>query len=434
VPKGGFVMLKPEVAIVAPASASLAELAKDINAAHLKAVHAVRASLKHACRVGDLLCAAKQKVGHGHWLAWLSQNVRFSERTAQDYMRLHHWRGSFESNPQFAADLTIREALSLLTSEKSEGAPGGQSGPPSSPETASPPDPGTEERIMPYVAPGPTPVPKAISSLAEAGFLDLESVDVLLKVRNDYGDEVVRTWPPEIFNPPLTDEHIWPVLNSYRPLDQPTLWPILKFLDSPAEEAVKKAFLVWVNDARCRGTIPHWELTAFWYAAQAVRLTARLPSPLTAAQLAKHVSTWRKHFRTALAWFVTDGFGEYKDLPDQEADPEGAEMWWLYRSDLRHAGVAEEAEALRAAYRLGSDAWKAARSRYPGLWASCRAGILDNEASEESYLLPSGMQGRLDRRTNGSSTDVSQDEARPAETGEQHTLSPQTDSSAATGQ
>jgi hypothetical protein len=36
---------------------------------------------------------------------------------------------------------------------------------------------------------------------------------------------------------------------------------------------------------------------------------------------------------------MTDGFGEYAVLPDPKVDLEGFQMWWGYRSDLRHAGV-----------------------------------------------------------------------------------------------
>jgi hypothetical protein len=264
--------------------------------------------------------------------------------------------------------------------------------------------------MEPYVAPGATPVPVTISSLADAGFLDQASVAVLLQIRNDYGDEVVRAWDPEVFEryPLQTDGDIWEVLNHLRPLDHPSLWPIGTFTDSPAEEAVKEAVGVWYADVvRRGGKIPHWEITAFWFAAQAVRLASRLPSPLTATQLANHVAVWRESFRTALAWFITGGFdGKYTECPKFDADPEGWQTWWGYRSDLRHAGVHKEAEVLRTVDRGGPDGWAAVLSRFPGLWMSYLSCLYDIDEWGGSYPLPSYMQGRLD----GLTRELSEDE------------------------
>lgn len=60
--------------------------------------------------IGQRLIEAKEMLPHGQWLTWLTDQVEFSERTAQDFMRLaREW-----SNPQTLADLGKAKALKLL--------------------------------------------------------------------------------------------------------------------------------------------------------------------------------------------------------------------------------------------------------------------------------------------------------------------------------
>ena len=60
--------------------------------------------------IGERLIEAKEQLGHGEWLPWLTEKVDFSERTAQNFMRLaREWR-----NPQTLADLGASKALTLL--------------------------------------------------------------------------------------------------------------------------------------------------------------------------------------------------------------------------------------------------------------------------------------------------------------------------------
>ncbi len=64
------------------------DLADKINEAHKLAREHAESAIDYAFRVGDLLTEAKDKVPHGKWLPWLRENVKFSERSAQAYMRL----------------------------------------------------------------------------------------------------------------------------------------------------------------------------------------------------------------------------------------------------------------------------------------------------------------------------------------------------------
>lgn len=61
--------------------------------------------------IGQRLLEAKEMLPHGEWLPWLTERVEFSERTAQNFMRLaREW-----SNPQTLADLGVAKALTLLS-------------------------------------------------------------------------------------------------------------------------------------------------------------------------------------------------------------------------------------------------------------------------------------------------------------------------------
>ena len=60
--------------------------------------------------IGQRLIEAKAILPRGEWLPWLEERVEFSERSAQNFMRLaREW-----SNPQALADLGASKALTLL--------------------------------------------------------------------------------------------------------------------------------------------------------------------------------------------------------------------------------------------------------------------------------------------------------------------------------
>jgi hypothetical protein len=92
----------------------LPDLAERINAEHEQAEAGLRAGLLHARNAGELLIQAKAQVPHGGWLPWLAENVCFSERTAQAYMRVARRWEELQSNPQRVADLPFRRAVEAL--------------------------------------------------------------------------------------------------------------------------------------------------------------------------------------------------------------------------------------------------------------------------------------------------------------------------------
>lgn len=60
--------------------------------------------------IGCRLKEAKSLLPHGEWLPWLNEKAEFSERTAQNFMRL----ADAYANPQTLADLGASKALQLL--------------------------------------------------------------------------------------------------------------------------------------------------------------------------------------------------------------------------------------------------------------------------------------------------------------------------------
>lgn len=67
-------------------------------------------TVSNILEIGRRLTEAKAQLGHGQWLGWLEKEVEFSERTAQNFMRL----AESYSNPQTSADLGMYKMLALL--------------------------------------------------------------------------------------------------------------------------------------------------------------------------------------------------------------------------------------------------------------------------------------------------------------------------------
>lgn len=87
----------------APAERTIDEITAEILQAQVDGGKAV-------LTIGNGLIEAKGKLDHGQWLDWLTENVGYSEKSAENYMRI----ARNYSNPQLVADLGMRKALSLL--------------------------------------------------------------------------------------------------------------------------------------------------------------------------------------------------------------------------------------------------------------------------------------------------------------------------------
>lgn len=97
--------------------ARLSTLAAEINTIKTQTQ---KIMMQAAVEIGRRLVEAKGAVGHGGWGAWLEHNVDYSERTAQNLIRIFQEYGEGqqrlfgESNPQAFADLTYTQAVALL--------------------------------------------------------------------------------------------------------------------------------------------------------------------------------------------------------------------------------------------------------------------------------------------------------------------------------
>lgn len=90
------------------------EIASRINEEHTRAFEKAQDALSHARAAGELLIEAKGLLKHGEWGNWLVENVAFTERTAQSYMRLaRNWE--FLSKNETISDLGLVKTLSLLS-------------------------------------------------------------------------------------------------------------------------------------------------------------------------------------------------------------------------------------------------------------------------------------------------------------------------------
>jgi hypothetical protein len=96
-------------------SNALADLAERIKVEHRATDIALKESVEHAMKAGDLLLEAKAQVPHGQWLPWLSDRCEISERTAQLYMRIAKNRSTIETQIRNGvADMSINQAVALL--------------------------------------------------------------------------------------------------------------------------------------------------------------------------------------------------------------------------------------------------------------------------------------------------------------------------------
>ena len=83
---------------------------RDIEVITREILDAKRRGGEAILTIGRCLTEAKQALPHGEWLPWLNERVEFSERTAQNFMRLaREW-----SNPPALADMGAAKALTLL--------------------------------------------------------------------------------------------------------------------------------------------------------------------------------------------------------------------------------------------------------------------------------------------------------------------------------
>jgi hypothetical protein len=331
---------------------SLTELAVQINAEHGHVETAVRNGLEHARQAGLLLLQAKTRVPYGNWLSWLETHCKVTSRTAQRYMEIaENWEQLVAKGGE---SLGLKGALKLLS------------------RTDDPKEPNT------------TPVsylPPALAYYHQKGVIDDDALGQLLELEQDYGLEILTNL---CFSPPPEEiRDAWWLLNEIRPLDHPSLWPFPVKDETPGGIALTAATRIFLDDGHAReGKVPQWEVTAFWFGSTMMQFAAASPkfAEEFSSILRHHLKVWRESFRTALV--VVGCLG-----PDFLKGDDAVDIYWGYRSDLRHAG------ALEAALEI-----KENPTGHTALSNSMEAGF-DDIDQHGSYVLPSNMQGRLDHCT-----------------------------------
>ena len=103
-------MGKPDLGrLIAQTMAPPAE-GRTIEAITGEILDAKRAGGEAILTIGRCLIEAKEMLSHGEWRSWLEEQVEFSERSAQRFMKLaREW-----SNPTALSDLGATKALALL--------------------------------------------------------------------------------------------------------------------------------------------------------------------------------------------------------------------------------------------------------------------------------------------------------------------------------
>jgi hypothetical protein len=308
-------------------------LAAAINEAHRRVEESARAGAEHARQAGELLLQAKAQVEHGAWLPWVKANCQFSERTARAYMRMASNWPVIEANRQRAADLSMREALKLLADLGDEEE---ASGAPSTPTNVDLPPP-----LAVYLGEG------AIIQEHVRQLLTLQEVyspELLQRVIGPFELESVLcatqtdnclTWRRAEEVP--SQRAAEALINFCRVEDQPIVWLCCPPFGGDCPAVVLRATETFKADLIQRDFhVPQWEVAAFWWASQLARVTDFTPFPGPTEWLAHHLAQWRERHEHALVWLGmqrTAGVVHAKDMADEEE----RQMWWGFRSDLRHS-------------------------------------------------------------------------------------------------
>lgn len=106
--------MKPTSTIVVTAQNELAALASEANSEHAAGEAAIKSGMEHFRAAGRALFKAKERCKHGEWIPWLKANVKFSARTAQNYM-------SIATSWNVVKDLdSLRDALDVIRRESED--------------------------------------------------------------------------------------------------------------------------------------------------------------------------------------------------------------------------------------------------------------------------------------------------------------------------
>ena len=102
-----------------PMRSEIEELTQRANHLASECQEAIQQVVWRAVECGEVLWEAKEKLGHGKWLQWLSEDWQHSERTAERYMQLAANRALLEQRqPE-----SLRQAVALIVEAKGTAKP-----------------------------------------------------------------------------------------------------------------------------------------------------------------------------------------------------------------------------------------------------------------------------------------------------------------------
>lgn len=168
-------------------------------------------------------------------------------------------------------------------------------------------------------------------------------------------------------------DSFWIWINAWRPEEWPPHWVM-----GPLPLVIQEGTLQFADYvAQHTGTLPQWEVAAYWWAALAIR------HAWSVADLGHEIRMWRQRWEHALTWWAfLSRQGEFRSTghPPTAYERETLRIRWGFWADLRHSGTLAFANQLATA-GVG-DKWR----RFP------RLALVAQEQSESGYLLPSTMQ------------------------------------------
>ena len=90
------------------------DVVKEIWDLHVRFLESLKKSLEYGIRIGELLAGQKAALPHGQFGKWIDENMPFSTRTAQNYMKIFRERERLKN----ASVSHLTAAYSILTDPK----------------------------------------------------------------------------------------------------------------------------------------------------------------------------------------------------------------------------------------------------------------------------------------------------------------------------
>lgn len=88
--------------------------ADGMNRLHEKIQAGYKTTVRDILLLGENLSNKKEELGHGNWLPWVEENLKFGAHQAAKYTRAYERRGELLSNETSGSDLSLNGIVKLL--------------------------------------------------------------------------------------------------------------------------------------------------------------------------------------------------------------------------------------------------------------------------------------------------------------------------------